>query len=154
MTPLQRLESQSIYIFREAFSCIDNIAMLWSIGKDFERHDLARAKAFLGQIPFPVMHLDTGEEFPETYEFRERYVKEWNLKLIADIAPPSSSPISRCRLLLGLLPARRKGLRRRWRSTTSTELLLASAGMSRLHARKNGFSAREAPRGNQIKFPG
>ena len=46
MTPLQRLESQSIYIFREAFSCIDNIAMLWSIGKDFERHDLARAKSF------------------------------------------------------------------------------------------------------------
>ena len=46
MTPLQRLESQSIYIFREAFSCIDNIAMLWSIGKDFERHDLVGAKGF------------------------------------------------------------------------------------------------------------
>lgn len=87
MTPLQKLESQSVYIFREAFSCIDNIAMLWSIGKDSNVMIWLARKAFLGRIPFPVMHLDTGEEFPETYEFRQRYVKEWGLKLIADMCP-------------------------------------------------------------------
>ncbi|MFX5494522.1 phosphoadenosine phosphosulfate reductase family protein, partial [Acinetobacter baumannii] len=38
--------------------------------------------------PFPVAHLDTGLEFPETYAFRDRYVKEWGLDLIADPCPP------------------------------------------------------------------
>src|SRR5690606_15551980 len=50
---------------------------------------LAR-KAFFGHVPFPVIHLDTGAEFPETYEFRDRYSKEWALNLIADSCPDIS----------------------------------------------------------------
>lgn len=42
---------------------------------------LAR-KAFLGKIPFPIIHIDTGHKFPEMYEFRDRLAKEWNLDLI------------------------------------------------------------------------
>ena len=88
MTPLDALESQSIYILREAFNRIDPLAMLWSLGKDSNVMVWLARKAFFGRVPFPVMHLDTGKEFPETYAFRERVVPEWGLNLIADPCPP------------------------------------------------------------------
>ncbi len=88
MDRLDQLEAQSIYILREAFNRIDNIAMLWSLGKDSNTMIWLAKKAFFGQVPFPVAHLDTGLEFDETYAFRERYVKEWGLKLIDDACPP------------------------------------------------------------------
>lgn len=88
MDRLDRLESQSIYILREAFQHIEHLGMLWSLGKDSNVMVWLSKKAFFGQVPFPVMHLDTGLEFPETYAFRERYVKEWGLRLIADACPP------------------------------------------------------------------
>jgi sulfate adenylyltransferase subunit 2 len=64
------------------------LAMLWSLGKDSNVMIWLAKKAFLGKVPFPVMHLDTGLEFPETYAFRERYAREWQLDLIADPCPP------------------------------------------------------------------
>ena len=88
MTQLDRLESQSIYILREAFSRVDKLAMLWSLGKDSNTMVWLARKAFFGRVPFPVVHLDTGKEFPETYAFRKRYVGEWGLNLIADLCPP------------------------------------------------------------------
>jgi sulfate adenylyltransferase subunit 2 len=88
MTPLDALEAQSIYILREAYAKIRNIAMLWSLGKDSNVMIWLTRKAFAGHVPFPVAHLDTGKEFPETYAFRDRYAKEWGLKLIADSCPP------------------------------------------------------------------
>jgi sulfate adenylyltransferase subunit 2 len=39
-------------------------------------------KAFFGEIPFPVIHLDTGKQFPEMYEFRQKLAREWNLDLL------------------------------------------------------------------------
>ncbi len=45
-------------------------------------------KAFLGHVPFPVTHVDTGKKFPEMYDFRDRYAKEWNLNLIVRDCPP------------------------------------------------------------------
>jgi sulfate adenylyltransferase subunit 2 len=87
MDHLDQLEAQSIYILREAFNRIDKIGMLWSLGKDSNVMVWLAKKAFLGHVPFPVMHLDTGLEFPETYAFRERYVAEWGLNLIADPCP-------------------------------------------------------------------
>jgi sulfate adenylyltransferase subunit 2 len=101
MTHLDRLESQSIYILREAFSRIDKLGMLWSLGKDSNCMVWLARKAFFGRVPFPVIHLDTGQEFPETYAFRERYGPEWGLNLIADLCPsiehvdPSLPPASR-----------------------------------------------------------
>ena len=88
MTPLDALESQSVYILREAFNKIEPLAMLWSLGKDSNVMVWLARKAFFGRVPFPVMHLDTGKEFPETYAFRARYAAEWGLELIADACPP------------------------------------------------------------------
>src|SRR5260221_4474437 len=48
---------------------------------------LAR-KAFFGQVPYPVMHIDTGRKFPEMYAFRDRYTQEWNLNLLLEQCPP------------------------------------------------------------------
>ncbi len=88
MDDLDSLEAESIYILREAFSRLRPLAMLWSLGKDSNVMIWLAKKAFLGRVPFPVVHLDTGLEFPEVYAFRERYAKEWELELIADACPP------------------------------------------------------------------
>ena len=59
MDHLSKLESQSIFILREAYSSIKNIAMLWSLGKDSNVMVWLALKAFFGKIPFPVVHVDT-----------------------------------------------------------------------------------------------
>jgi len=88
MDDLDWLEAQSIYILREAYARVRPLALLWSLGKDSNVMIWLARKAFLGDVPFPVMHLDTGLEFPETYAFRDRYSVEWGLNLIADSCPP------------------------------------------------------------------
>lgn len=81
MTHLERLENESIFIIREAFFKFKNPALLWSMGKDSTTLLWLVRKAFLGKIPFPVMHVDTSYKFPEIYDFRDRFSKEWNLDL-------------------------------------------------------------------------
>lgn len=88
MTDLDHLESQSIFILREAYHRLKPLAMLWSLGKDSNVCVWLARKAFLGQVPFPVMHVDTGKKFPEMYAFRERYAQEWGLDLIIGTCPP------------------------------------------------------------------
>ena len=88
MDRLDQLESQSIYIFREAFNRIENIAMLWSLGKDSNVMIWLARKAFFGHVPFPVMHVDTGKKFPEMYAFRDRYAEEWGLTFLREECPP------------------------------------------------------------------
>lgn len=88
MSNLDELESQSIYIFREAFNRLDKVGMLWSLGKDSNVMIWLARKAFFGHVPFPVIHVDTGKKFPEMYEFRDRYAREWNLKFIRGTCPP------------------------------------------------------------------
>ncbi len=82
MDHLDRLESQSIYIFREAFNKIEHLTMLWSIGKDSNAMLWLARKAFFGHVPFPVVHIDTSYKLPEMIEFRDRMAKEWGLKMI------------------------------------------------------------------------
>lgn len=80
---LARLESQSLCIIREAYWMYrDKLACLWSCGKDSTTLLHLLRKAFFGQIPFPVIHLDTTFKFKEIYKFRGKYSKQWNLKLI------------------------------------------------------------------------
>lgn len=78
---LDQLENQSIYIIREAFSQFKNSAVLWSMGKDSTAMLWLMRQAFLGKIPFPVVHIDTTHKFAEIYEFRDKLAKEWGLDL-------------------------------------------------------------------------
>jgi sulfate adenylyltransferase subunit 2 len=88
MDYLDKLESQSVYVLREAFNRIEKLAMLWSLGKDSNVMIWLARKAFFGHVPFPTMHIDTGKKFPEMYAFRDRYAKEWNLNFIRENCPP------------------------------------------------------------------
>lgn len=82
MNYLDELESKSIYIIREAYAQFRSIAMLWSIGKDSTTLLWLCRKAFFGKIPFPIVHIDTSYKFKEIYEFRDKYVTEWDLNLV------------------------------------------------------------------------
>jgi sulfate adenylyltransferase subunit 2 len=88
MDRLDTLEAQSIYVLREAFAKLDNLAVLWSLGKDSNVVIWLARKAFFGHVPFPVMHVDTGKKFAEMYAFRDRYAKEWGLNLLIEPCPP------------------------------------------------------------------
>ena len=88
MDHLDQLEAESVFILREAFNRIEKLAMLWSLGKDSNTMIWLAKKAFLGRVPFPVLHIDTGRKFPEMYEFRGRYAGEWGLNLIVRPCPP------------------------------------------------------------------
>ena len=70
MSHIDELESQSIYLMREAFHSFERPAMLWSMGKDSNVLVWLAKKAFCGHMPFPVVHIDTTYEFPEMLEFR------------------------------------------------------------------------------------
>lgn len=77
------LESEAIYIFREVISQFDKPVLLFSGGKDsITLVRLAQKAFFPAKIPFPLLHVDTGHNFPETIEFRDRLVKELGLELI------------------------------------------------------------------------
>src|SRR5687768_2238910 len=82
MDYLSKLENQSIYIMREAFNKFENLAMLWSIGKDSTVLLWLARKAFFGHVPFPLVHIDTAFKIPEMIRYRDRIAAEWNLHLI------------------------------------------------------------------------
>lgn len=88
MDHLDKLEAQSMYIFREAFNKIEKLAMLWSFGKDSTVMIWLARKAFFGHVPFPLIHCDTELEMDEVYAYRDQYVKEWNIDFISEICPP------------------------------------------------------------------
>ncbi len=85
---LHHLEQHSIYLIREAYARLKPLAMLWSLGKDSNTMLWLTRKAFQGRVPFPVILLDTGNEFAEVYAFRDRYVREWELDYINAPCPP------------------------------------------------------------------
>jgi sulfate adenylyltransferase subunit 2 len=87
-THLDALESQSIYILREAYRKIEPLGMLWSIGKDSNVMLWLARKAFFGRVPFPVIQLDTGMELDEVYAFRDQIVPAWALDLVIAPCPP------------------------------------------------------------------
>jgi sulfate adenylyltransferase subunit 2 len=82
MDYLSKLENQSIYILREAFNKFENLAMLWSIGKDSTVLLWLARKAFFGHVPFPLVHVDTTYKITSMIEYRDQLVKDWKLKLV------------------------------------------------------------------------
>jgi sulfate adenylyltransferase subunit 2 len=91
MERLDELESGAIYVLREAYARIRPTALLWSVGKDSNALLWLARKAFFGRLSFPVIHLDTGMELPEVYEFRARLEADWNLNLIVEQCPPEET---------------------------------------------------------------
>jgi len=83
LTHLDELEAEAIHIFREVAAELERPVLLFSGGKDSIVLLRLAEKAFRpGKFPFPVMHVDTGHNFPEVLEFRDRRVAELDERLI------------------------------------------------------------------------
>ena len=83
LTHLQRLEAESIQIFREAVSESEKPVMLYSVGKDSACMLHLAAKAFYPSVPpFPLLHVDTTWKFKAMYAMRERMAKELGFELL------------------------------------------------------------------------
>src|SRR6185437_16393910 len=82
---LRQLEAESIEILRELSTVFSKTVLLYSVGKDSSVLLKLAQKAFApGEIPFPVMHIDTGFKFKEMYEFRDRVARAMNLNLVVE----------------------------------------------------------------------
>lgn len=80
---LKELEAESIFVIREAVSQFQNPVMLFSGGKDSILMSYLAKKAFFpAKLPFPLLHVDTGHNFPETMEYRDFWVNELGAKLL------------------------------------------------------------------------
>src|SRR4051812_40873366 len=83
MSQLDVLEAESIHIVREVAAEFERPVLLFSGGKDSIVMLRLAEKAFWpARIPFPVMHVDTGHNFPEVIEFRDRRVAELGIRLV------------------------------------------------------------------------
>jgi sulfate adenylyltransferase subunit 2 len=83
LSHLQTLEAESIHIFREVAAEFERPVLLFSGGKDSIVLMRLAEKAFRpGRFPFPVMHVDTGHNFPEVIEFRDRLVAQLGERLV------------------------------------------------------------------------
>lgn len=82
LSHLKQLEAEAIHVFREVAAQFENPAILFSGGKDsIVMSHVARKAFYPARIPFPLVHIDTGHNFPEAIEFRDNYAKELEVKL-------------------------------------------------------------------------
>ncbi|MHC4236666.1 MAG: sulfate adenylyltransferase subunit CysD [Planctomycetota bacterium] len=82
MDHLDQLENLSIHILRETYANFKNMCMLWSIGKDSTVLLWLARKAFLGHVPFPLVHIDTSFKIPEMIEYRDKLTAKWHLDMV------------------------------------------------------------------------
>ncbi len=83
LTHLRELESEAMYVIREVAAQFENPALLFSGGKDsILCFHLAKKAFYPAKLPFPLVHIDTGHNFPETIEFRDRLIEENGVELI------------------------------------------------------------------------
>jgi sulfate adenylyltransferase subunit 2 len=88
LSQLDALEAESIHIFREVAAELERPVLLFSGGKDSIVMLRMAEKAFWpARIPFPVMHVDTGHNFPEVLAFRDRRVAELGVRLVVASVP-------------------------------------------------------------------
>lgn len=80
---IRELESESIFVIREVAAQFQNPVLLFSGGKDSIVASYLAMKAFYpAKIPFPLLHIDTGHNFPETLEFRDKWAADLGIELI------------------------------------------------------------------------
>ena len=80
---LTQLESEAVYVLREAFAQFERSFLLFSGGKDsIVLVHLARKAFWPGRIPFPLLHIDTGHNFPETLAYRDRLAQVLGVELL------------------------------------------------------------------------
>lgn len=90
LTHLEQLEAEAIFIMREVASQFEKPVLLFSGGKDSIVMVRLAQKAFWpAKLPFPLMHIDTGHNFPETIEFRDQLVESLGAKLIVEYVQDS-----------------------------------------------------------------
>ena len=83
ITHLKQLESEAIYVLRETAAQFEKPVLLFSGGKDSIVMAYLAKKAFWpAKLPFPLMHVDTGHNFPETMEYRDRFIEDIGAQLI------------------------------------------------------------------------
>lgn len=83
LTHLKELESEAIFVLREVAAQFENPVLLFSGGKDsIVCAHLAKKAFYPAKIPFPLMHVDTGHNFPETIEFRDQFIEKIGATLI------------------------------------------------------------------------
>src|SRR5687767_15811429 len=83
LSQLDALEAESVFIFREVVAELERPCLLFSGGKDSIVMLRLAEKAFApARIPFPVMHVDTGHNFPEVLEYRDTRVATLGLNLV------------------------------------------------------------------------
>ena len=83
LSHLKQLEAEAIFVMREAAAGFEKPVLLFSGGKDsIVMVHLARKAFYPGKIPFPLMHVDTGHNFPETMQFRDDLVAEIGVELV------------------------------------------------------------------------
>jgi len=83
LTHLKELESEAMYVLREVAAQFERPVLLFSGGKDsIVLVHLSRKAFYPARIPFPLLHIDTGHNFPETLEFRDRMAESVNARLL------------------------------------------------------------------------
>jgi len=83
LSHLKELESEAIFVIREVAAQFERPVLMFSGGKDsITMLHLARKAFFPAKLPFPLLHVDTGHNFPETIAFRDNLMKEIGAKLI------------------------------------------------------------------------
>lgn len=83
VTHLKELEAESIYVIREVAAQFERPVLLFSGGKDsITMLHLARKAFFPASLPFPLLHIDTGHNFPETIAYRDEMVERLGIKLL------------------------------------------------------------------------
>ena len=90
---LDELEADSIHIFREVAGELDRPVILFSGGKDSTLLVHLAVKAFApAPVPFPLLHVDTGHNYPEVIDFRDRLVERLDLRRQLPGLLPHSTP--------------------------------------------------------------
>lgn len=83
LTHLKELEAESMYVLREVAAQFENPALLFSGGKDsIVCFHLARKAFFPAKVPFTLVHVDTGHNFPETLVFRDELAKKYGVNMV------------------------------------------------------------------------